>query len=58
MREGDKSQTPFFFKIALSENKAHGLQLTFNILRQLSTWHTIKVNCIKFRILIQRFAQF
>ena len=26
-------------------------------MQQLSTWHTIKANCIKFRILIQRFAQ-
>ena len=36
-----------FFKKALYEVKASGLQLSFNIFRQPSTWHTIKTNCIK-----------
>ena len=36
----------FFFSKALLEVKASGLQLSFNILRQSSIWHTIKTNCI------------
>ena len=32
----------FFFK-----KKASGLQLSFNIFRQPSTWYTIKTSCIK-----------
>ena len=36
-----------FLKNALYEVKANDLQLSFNILWQPSTWHTIKANCIK-----------
>ena len=36
-----------FFKKALYEVKAIGLQLSFNIFQQSSTWHKIKTNCIK-----------
>ena len=36
-----------FFKKALYEVKANGLQLSFNIFRQPSTWHTIKANFVK-----------
>ena len=37
-----------FFKKVLYKVKASGLQLSFNILRQSSTRHTMKTNCIKF----------
>ena len=36
-----------FFKKVLPEVKASGMQLSFNIFRQPSTWHTINTNCIK-----------
>ena len=36
-----------FFKKALWEVKAIGPQLSFNIFRQPSTWHTIQINCVK-----------
>ena len=45
-----------FFKEALYEVKASDLQLSFDIFRQPSTWHTTKTNCIKL-LLIQRYAQ-
>ena len=47
MRQGDQFHTSLFFKKALYEVKASGLQLSFNILRQSSTQHTIKTSCIK-----------
>ena len=48
MKQGDQFQTSFcFFKKALYERKATSLQLSFNIMRQSSTWHTIKTSCIK-----------
>ena len=47
MSQGNQFQTSLYFKKALYEVKAIGLQLIFNIFRQLSTWHTIKSNCIK-----------
>ena len=34
----------FLFQKALYEVKASGLQLSFNIFRELSTWHTVKTN--------------
>ena len=36
-----------FFKKALYEVKASGLQHIFNTFWKPSTWHTIKTNCIK-----------
>ena len=39
-----------FFKKALYEVKACALQLSFNIFRLPSTWHTIKTNYIKLQI--------
>ena len=36
-----------FFKKALNEVKASGLELSFDIFRQPTTCHTIKTNCIK-----------
>ena len=39
-----------FFKKALYEVKACVLQLSFNIFRLPSTWHTIKTNYIKLYI--------
>ena len=48
MRKGDQFQTTFcFLEKALNEEKASGLQLSFNIFRQPSTWHIMKTNCIK-----------
>ena len=38
-----------FFKKTLYVMKASGLQLSFNIFRQPSTSHTVKLNCIKFQ---------
>ena len=40
-----------FFKKALFEVKASGLQLSFNIFRQPSTWHTISRDMLNFLIL-------
>ena len=40
-----------FFKKALCEVNASGLPRNFNIFRQFSTWHTIKLNCIKLQII-------
>ena len=37
-----------FFRKALYEAKAIGLQLSFNIFRESPTWHTIQTNCTKF----------
>ena len=37
----------FFFRKALYEAKAIGLQLSFNIFRESSTRHTIETNCTK-----------
>ena len=34
----------FLFQKALYEEKASGLQLSFNIFREPSTWHTVKTN--------------
>ena len=45
-------------KNALYEVKPKDLQLSFNIFRWPSTWHTIKTNCVNFRLMIQRYAQF
>ena len=36
-----------FSEKALYEIKANGRELSFNIFRWFSTWHMIKVNCIK-----------
>ena len=36
-----------FFKKAYYEVKESGLQLSFSMFEQPSTWHTIKTNCIK-----------
>ena len=36
-----------FFKKALNQVKESDLQLSLNIIRQFTTWHTIKTNCIK-----------
>ena len=36
-----------FFKKALYDIKGSGLQLSFNIFRYHSTWHTIKTNYMK-----------
>ena len=38
------------FKKSLYEVNTNGLQLSFNIFRQPSTWHTIKTDCIKLYI--------
>ena len=38
-----------FFKRAFYEERAGGLQLSFNIFWQSSTWHTIKTSCIQFQ---------
>ena len=46
--EGDWFQTSFlFFKKALYEVKASGLQFSFNIFQQVSTLHTLITNYIK-----------
>ena len=37
----------FFFRKALYEAKTISLQLSFNIFRESSTWHTIETNCTK-----------
>ena len=51
-RQGDQFQTPFcVLKKALYEVKASGPQLRFNIIRQPSTWHTMKTNCMKLQII-------
>ena len=44
----ETSSRPFFvFKKSFYEVKASGLQLSFSIFRQPSTWDTIKSNCKK-----------
>ena len=40
------------------EVKPKDLQLSFDIFWWPSTWHTIKTNCVNFRLMIQRYAQF
>ena len=48
MRQGSQFQTVFlFFKKALLQVKASGLQLDFTIFRQPSNQHTIETNCLK-----------
>ena len=47
MRQGDKTQTSFYFLKKLNEVKTSGLQLSFKIFRQPSIWYTTKTNCIK-----------
>ena len=47
-----------FFKKALHEVDASGLQLSFNIFREPSVWHTIKTTVSNFTILTQIYAQF
>ena len=37
-----------FFRKALYDVKASGQQLSFNIFRELSTWCTMKTNCMNF----------
>ena len=41
------SKSPFIFKKTFYDVIGSGLQLSFNIFRQPSTWHTRKTNCIK-----------
>ena len=55
MRQGDSLQTSLFFKKALCEVKASGLQLSFDR-SQLGIQQKQTVS--NFRLLIQRYAQF
>ena len=47
MWQGDQFQTSNCFLKKFYEVKASGLQLSFNIFRLFSTWHAIKINCVK-----------
>ena len=48
MRQGNQSQAAFcFFKKALYQVKASGMQLHFTIFRQPSNQHAIETNCLK-----------
>ena len=47
MRQGDKTQTSFYFLKKLNKVKTSGLQLSFKIFRQPSIWYITKTNCIK-----------